>query len=498
MGEKAIVEIAKQLETGIPVRDIQGIRGTMVPWKGELPEQVIELPSAKEVAADKRKYAEAFWVQYNQQDPIRGQAMYQLHGKEGVLQYGPGYPLSQSEMDAVYALPYMGTYHPIYEEEGGVPAITEVEFSLVSARGCYGSCSFCAITFHQGRIVQSRSQESIIREAERLTWHPDFKGYIHDVGGPTANFRRPACQAQLNRGACPQRQCLFPSPCPKADVDHGEYIQLLRRLRSIPKVKKVFVRSGIRYDVVLADKKTDFLRELCEYHVSGQLKVAPEHVSDQVLKRMGKPGRKVYDTFAKEFKEVNEELGKKQFLVPYLMSSHPGSGLREAIELAEYVRDMGVNPEQVQDFIPTPGTLATCMYFTGLDPRTMESVYVPRSMEEKAMQRALIQYRNPKNYGLVEKALKKAHREDLIGYGPKCLIRPKHPFYNRSKGSGEGKMEGSTLEKFSSKRSSRASEPSKAVFSRGTAKSTSSAKSTKNVKNENQAKRTKLKKKKAK
>lgn len=497
MGEKAIVEIAKQLEAGIPIQDIQGIRGTMVHWKGEIPEQVIELPSAKEVTTDKRKYAEAFWVQYSQQDPVRGQAMFQPHGKGGVLQYAPGYPLTQSEMDAVYALPYMGTYHPMYEEEGGVPAITEVEFSLASARGCYGSCSFCAITFHQGRIIQSRSQESIIREAERLTWNPGFKGYIHDVGGPTANFRRPACQAQLKRGACPQKQCLFPSPCAQADVDHGEYIQLLRRLRSLPKVKKVFVRSGIRYDVVLADKNTDFLRELCEHHVSGQLKVAPEHVSDQVLKRMGKPGRKVYDTFVKEFREINEELGKKQFLVPYLMSSHPGSGLREAIELAEYVRDMGVNPEQVQDFIPTPGTLATCMYYTGLDPRTMESVYVPRSMDEKAMQRALIQYRNPKNYGLVEKALKKAHREDLIGYGPKCLIRSTPPLYRMSKESGAGKREGSALEKFSSKRSSRASDPRKAVNAKGIPKSKESAKSTTsttNVKDISHTTRTKRKK----
>ncbi|WP_414647955.1 YgiQ family radical SAM protein [Desulfitobacterium sp.] len=469
MGEKAIVEIAQQLKAGTPARDIQGIRGTMVHWQEELPEEVIELPSYKEVVEDKRKYAEGFWIQYNQQDPFRGQAMLQRHGKEGVLQYAPGYPLTQSEMDAVYALPYNGTYHPMYEKEGGVPAITEVEFSLVSARGCYGSCSFCALTFHQGRIIQSRSEESIVREAERLTWHPNFKGYIHDVGGPTANFRRPACEAQLKRGACPHRQCLYPSPCEQADVDHGEYIQLLRRLRSLPKIKKVFVRSGIRYDVVLADKKTDFLRELCEYHVSGQLKVAPEHVSDRVLKRMGKPGRKVYDTFVKDFKDINKELGKKQYLVPYLMSSHPGSGLREAIELAEYVRDMGVNPEQVQDFIPTPGTLSTCMYYTGLDPRTMEIVYVPRSMEEKAMQRALIQYRNPKNYALVEKALKQAHREDLIGNGSKCLIRPRNTYYKTSrisgkaagKVSGDGKRPDLKLREFSSKRKSRRSEPIK-------------------------------------
>lgn len=483
MGEKAIVEIAKQLKAEVPVRNIQGIRGTMIPWRGELSDQVIELPSTQEVVNDKRKYAEAFWIQYNQQDPFRGQAMFQSYGKEGVLQYAPGYPLTQSEMDAVYALPFMGTYHPIYEKEGGVPAIAEVEFSLVSARGCYGSCSFCAITFHQGRIIQSRSQESIVREAERLTWHPGFKGYIHDVGGPTANFRRPACKAQLKRGACPHKQCLFPAPCAQADVDHGEYIQLLRRLRSLPKIKKVFVRSGIRYDAVLADKKNDFLRELCEFHVSGQLKVAPEHVSDQVLARMGKPGRKVYDTFVKEFKEINEELGKKQYLVPYLMSSHPGSGLREAIELAEYVRDMGVNPEQVQDFIPTPGTLATCMYYTGLDPRTMESVYVPRSMEEKAMQRALIQYRNPKNYSLVEKALKRAHREDLIGYGPKCLIGLKHPSHNSSQESDGGRGKDSKRGKLTSKKSSRAIAPKKVERTQSGLKSVKNVKSEKNTKN---------------
>lgn len=426
MAEKSIVEVANALNAGKPPREIQEIRGTMVPWKEDIPEGVLELPSYKEVLDDKKKYAEAFWVQFNQQDPFRGKSMFQKHGRDGVLQYPPVYPLTQSEMDSVYALPYVGTYHPQYEAEGGVPAIEEVEFSLVSSRGCYGSCSFCALTFHQGRIIQSRSAESIVREAEKLTWNPRFKGYIHDVGGPTANFRRPACKAQLKRGACAHKQCLFPAPCSEADVDHTEYIELLRRLRKLPKVKKVFVRSGIRYDVVLADKNTSFLQELCEHHVSGQLKVAPEHVSDAVLKRMGKPGKKVFERFANTFKDINQELGKKQYLVPYLMSSHPGSGLKEAIELAEYVRDMGVNPEQVQDFIPTPGTLSTCMYYTGFDPKTLEKVYVPRTMEEKAMQRALIQYRNPKNYDLVEKALKLAHREDLIGFGPKCLIRPRH------------------------------------------------------------------------
>lgn len=426
MGEKSIVEVAERLNNGEMVDQITDVRGTMVPLSGDIvPQDTLVLPTFNDVISDKKKYAEAFWVQYNQQDPLRGKPMYQSHGRKGVLQNRPSLPLTQAEMDAIYALPFMGTYHPSYEEQGGVPAIEEVEFSLTSVRGCYGSCSFCALTFHQGRIIQSRSAESILREAEQMTWNSRFKGYIHDVGGPTANFRRPACKAQLNRGACSHRQCLFPEPCDKLENDHEEYLDLLRRLRSLPKVKKVFVRSGIRYDAVLADRNSRFIRELCEHHVSGQLKVAPEHVSDEVLRRMGKPGKAVYEEFVKLFHAANEELGKKQYLVPYLMSSHPGSTLKEAVELAEYVRDMGVNPEQVQDFIPTPGTLSTCMYYTGLDPHTMEPVYIPRSLHEKAMQRALIQYRNPKNYGLVLEALRLAHREDLIGFGPKCLIRPK-------------------------------------------------------------------------
>lgn len=425
MGEKAILEVTERLETGERIQEINNVRGTMIPWLGEPPADALILPGYADVITDKQTYAEAFWVQYQQQDPFRGKPMYQLQGRTGVLQNSPSYPLSQSEMDAVYALPYMGTYHPVYEQEGGVPAIEEVEFSLVSARGCYGACSFCALTFHQGRIIQSRSPESILREAERLTWNPRFKGYIHDVGGPTANFRRPACTGQLQRGACSHRQCLFPEPCPQSDLNHTEYIELLRRLRALPKVKKVFVRSGIRYDAVLADPDSGFLEELCAHHVSGQLKVAPEHVSEAVLKRMGKPGKAVYNRFVREFHKVNQKIGKEQYLVPYLMSSHPGSTLEEAIELAEYVRDMEVNPEQVQDFIPTPGTLSTCMYYTGLDPRTMEKVYVPRTLHEKALQRALIQYRNPKNYALVAEALRLAHREDLIGYGSKCLIKPR-------------------------------------------------------------------------
>ncbi|AFM42126.1 uncharacterized radical SAM protein YgiQ [Desulfosporosinus acidiphilus SJ4] len=437
MGEKPITEVARRLKDGESISQISDVRGTMVPYSLEdSTNDVIVLPGFEEVVADKKKYAESFWVQYNQQDPFRGKPMLQVHNRKAVLQNRPSLPLSRPEMDAIYALPFVGTYHPSYEEKGGVPAIKEVEFSLTSTRGCYGACSFCALTFHQGRIIQSRSPESIIQEAEQMTWNSRFKGYIHDVGGPTANFRRPSCQKQLTKGTCSHRQCLFPKPCENLEHDHEEYLSLLRRLRNLPRVKKVFVRSGIRYDAVLADKTTKFIRELCEHHVSGQLKVAPEHVSDEVLRYMGKPGKKVYEKFVQRFKEENKQLGKKQYLVPYLMSSHPGSTLKEAIELAEYVRDMGVNPEQVQDFIPTPGTLSTCMYYTGIDPRTMENVYVPRSMHEKAMQRALIQYRNPKNYELVEEALRRSHREDLIGYGPQCLIRPR-----KEAGSGTGNLE---------------------------------------------------------
>ncbi|MHB1404883.1 MAG: YgiQ family radical SAM protein [Desulfitobacteriaceae bacterium] len=425
MGEQAILEVAHRLHEGESIGAVTEVRGTMIPWRGKPPEAALVIPSYAEVTDSKKSYAEGFWQQYQEQDPYRGRVLYQAHGREGVVQNLPSFPLNETEMDEVYELPYARTYHPVYEQEGMVPAIKEVEFSLTSSRGCHGSCSFCALTFHQGRIVQGRSADSIVREAEAVVTSPHFKGYIHDVGGPTANFRRPACKGQLKRGACAHRQCLFPEPCPELDADHSEYIQLLRRLRRLPQVKKVFVRSGIRFDAVLADRNSGFLRELCAHHISGQLKVAPEHVSPAVLKRMGKPGRKVYDRFVEEYGRINKELGKKQYLVPYLISSHPGSTLKEAVELAEYVRDMGVNPEQVQDFIPTPGTLSTCMYYTGLDPRTMEKVYVPRTQKEKGMQRALIQYRDPKNYDLVAEALRLAHREDLIGYGPKCLIRPR-------------------------------------------------------------------------
>ena len=427
MGERSMVEIAEALDSGMDVKDITFVDGTV--YKTGSLENVydaLHLPDYDALAADKREYAKSFYIQYSNTDPFSGKRLTEKY-KDNlyVVQNPPAKPLSQMEMDDIYALPYMRSYHPSYEEAGGVPAIREVKFSLISNRGCFGGCSFCALTFHQGRIIQARSHESIVEEAKLLTKDPEFKGYIHDVGGPTANFRFPACEKQLTRGACPDRQCLFPKPCKNLRADHQDYIDLLRKLRDLPKVKKVFIRSGIRFDYLLADKNRYFLKELCKYHVSGQLKVAPEHVSDNVLTRMGKPENSVYRQFVKEYKQMNERLGMKQYLVPYLMSSHPGSTLKEAIELAEYLRDLGYMPEQVQDFYPTPSTISTCMYYTGLDPRTMEPVYVPVNPHEKAMQRALIQYRNPKNYELVEEALRRAGRTDLIGYDQKCLIRPR-------------------------------------------------------------------------
>ena len=427
MGERSMVEIAEALDSGMDVKDITFVDGTV--YKTGSLENVydaLHLPDYNALAADKREYAKSFYIQYSNTDPFSGKRLTEKY-KDNlyVVQNPPAKPLSQMEMDDIYALPYMRSYHPSYEEAGGVPAIREVKFSLISNRGCFGGCSFCALTFHQGRIIQARSHESIVEEAKILTKDPEFKGYIHDVGGPTANFRFPACEKQLTRGACPDRQCLFPKPCKNLRADHQDYIDLLRKLRDLPKVKKVFIRSGIRFDYLLADKNRYFLKELCKYHVSGQLKVAPEHVSDNVLTRMGKPENSVYRQFVKEYKQMNERLGMKQYLVPYLMSSHPGSTLKEAIELAEYLRDLGYMPEQVQDFYPTPSTISTCMYYTGLDPRTMEPVYVPVNPHEKAMQRALIQYRNPKNYELVEEALRRAGRTDLIGYDQKCLIRPR-------------------------------------------------------------------------
>ncbi len=426
MGERSIVEIADALDSGIDIKDITFINGTV--YKTASVENVYDgelLPSFDQMKRDKRAYAESFYTQYLNTDSITGKRLIEPYRDNlYVVQNPPARPLSMEEMDQVYSLPYMRKAHPSYEKDGGVPAMAEIKFSLISNRGCFGSCSFCALTFHQGRIIQARSHESLVEEAKLLTEDPDFKGYIHDVGGPTANFRYPACEKQLTKGACKNRQCLFPKPCKNLRTDHTDYIELLRKLRAIPKVKKVFVRSGIRFDYLLADPGRKFLKELCEHHISGQLKVAPEHVSDAVLGRMGKPENKVYREFCREYEKTNEKLGRKQYLVPYLMSSHPGSTMKAAVELAEYLRDLGYMPEQVQDFYPTPSTISTCMYYTGLDPRTMEPVYVPTNPHEKAMQRALIQYRRPENRPLVEEALKLAGRTDLIGYGPKCLLRP--------------------------------------------------------------------------
>ncbi len=428
MGEKSIAELADALNSGMEVQDITYIDGTVYKT-GSLDESLptVVLPSYDELKASKRKYAESFRIQYGNCDPFTAKRLAEPYGNSFVVQNPPQKPLTTEEMDAVYDLPYERTWHPSYAKKGGVPAIEEVRFSLVSNRGCFGACSFCALTFHQGRIIQTRSHESILKEAELMAKDKDFKGYIHDVGGPTANFRHPACEKQLTKGACGGRQCLYPTPCKNMNADHSDYISLLRKLRKIPGVKKVFVRSGIRFDYLLADKKDTFFKELVQFHISGQLKVAPEHVSDAVLSRMGKPRNAVYNQFVDKYFALNRQYGMNQFLVPYLMSSHPGSTLKEAIELAEYIREMGYNPEQVQDFYPTPSTLSTVMYYTGLDPRTMDKVYVPTDPHEKAMQRALIQYRNPKNYYLVREALLAAHREDLIGSGPKCLIRAVPP-----------------------------------------------------------------------
>ena len=427
MGEKSIVEIADALAGGIAVRDITFIAGTVYKTKDISGiYEGIRLPSYEEMKAEPRRYAESFQVQYCNTDPFTGRTLIEAYpGGVCVVQNPPQPPLTMQEMDDVYDLPYMRTSHPSYEAAGGVPAISEIRFSLVSNRGCFGGCNFCALTFHQGRTVQVRSHESILREAEGMLQDKEFKGYIHDVGGPTANFRRPSCQKQMTRGVCKNRQCLFPQPCPNLEVDHADYLTLLRRLRVLPGVKKVFIRSGIRFDYLLADRDDAFFRELVEHHVSGQLKVAPEHISDAVLEKMGKPGKAVYERFVRQYNRLNEQLGKKQFLVPYLMSSHPGSTLKEAIELAEYLRDLGYMPEQVQDFYPTPSTVSTVMYYTGIDPRNGEPVYVCRNPHEKAMQRALIQYRNPKNHALVMEALIKGGREDLIGFDRKCLIRPR-------------------------------------------------------------------------
>ncbi len=450
MGEKSIVEIADALNSGIDVKHITFIQGTVYKtkdisgiYKGEI------LPSYEEMKTDKLRYADSFQIQYENTDPFSGKTL--IEGYPNgiyVVQNPPAMPLTTEEMDHVYELPYTRTYHPVYEAEGGIPAISEIKFSLISNRGCFGGCSFCALTFHQGRCVQVRSHDSIIDEAKLITEDKEFKGYIHDVGGPTANFRQPSCEKQMSVGVCKHRQCLFPRPCPNMKVDHSDYLELLRKLRSLPKVKKVFVRSGIRFDYLMADKDDTFFYELVEHHISGQLKVAPEHISDAVLSKMGKPENAVYERFVKKYYDINNKLGKKQFLVPYLMSSHPGSTLKEAIELAEYLRDLGYMPEQVQDFYPTPSTISTVMYYTGIDPRDKKPVYVCKNPHEKAMQRALIQYRNPKNYELVKEALLKAGREDLIGFDKKCLIKPRHVAAKAQNGEYKGgKQTGHTTKK---------------------------------------------------
>ena len=441
MGEHSIVEIADALAAGIDVRDITYIDGTVYKTRDEDSIfDAVRLPDYEASRADKRMYAYSFAIQHQNTDPFQARRIYEAYdGKLFVVQNPPAKPLTTQEMDDVYALPYMRRWHPAYDKQGGIPALSEIRFSLTSNRGCYGDCNFCALTFHEGRIIQCRSHASILKEARQCIEDPEFKGYIHDVGGPTAEFRRPACDKQLTEGACRHRRCLYPAPCPNLKVDHSDYLALLQKIRSLPGVKKVFVRSGFRYDYLLADKNKTFLRELCRYHVSGQLRVAPEHISDNVLKRMGKPSLQTYQAFCREFDKVNRSIGKEQYIVPYLMSSHPGSKMADAIALAEYVRDLGYMPEQVQDFYPTPGTISTCMYYTGFDPTTlrgndpatMQEVYVPRDPHEKAMQRALIQYRDPSNYALVKEALLREGREDLIGFGEKCLIPPR-PMHARA------------------------------------------------------------------
>ena len=473
MSEKQIVKVADAINDGFDPKYISFIDGTcyMADSLDEVYVDYVLTPSFEEIKKDKVKFAEAFKIQEAEQDPFRGKAVVQPHGTKFMVQNKPELPLNREELDEVYALPYTKNYHPSYEAKGGIPALNEVKFSIVSSRGCFGSCSFCAITFHQGRAVQSRSHDSILEEAREITQLPDFKGYIHDVGGPTANFRQEACKKQITegKGGCKHRQCLDPSPCKNLNVDHTDFISLLRKVRQIPGVKKAFVRSGIRYDYVMADKDNTFMRELIKHHVSGQLKVAPEHVSEEVLYYMQKPAGETYDRFRQKYFAINEQMGLKQYLIPYLMSSHPGSTLNSAIELAEYLRDIKYQPEQVQDFYPTPGTLSTTMFYTGLDPRTMKEVYVPKSKQEKAMQRALLQYSAPRNYDLVHNALVQAGREDLIGFGPRCLIKPKEARgalnrqFDKNKKSNDKKHKGGKSNKFTDRRNSRDNRNSKDI-----------------------------------
>ena len=438
MGEHSIIEIARALDHGTDVKDIRNVRGTCYMSKDiDKLKKYIEIPSFDEVKTDKYAYATAHKIQHEEQDPIRGKIIVQKHADRYLVQLPPASPLTQKEFDRTYELPYTRTYHPMYEQLGKIPAIEEVQFSLTSVRGCFGACNFCALTFHQGRMVQARSNASVLREADTLISMPEFKGYIHDVGGPTANFKHTSCEKQLKCGTCKERQCLFPTPCKNIDADHSEYLDLLRQLRKKEGVKKVFVRSGIRFDYLLCDKNDEFFEELVKHHVSGQLKVAPEHISQNVLRHMGKPRKEVYNKFCEKFYNITKKIGKEQYLVPYLMSSHPGSTLTDALELALYLKEHKLNPQQVQDFYPTPGTTSTCMFYTGLDPKTLKPVYVAKTPEEKAMQRALLQYKNPSNYHLVVAALKQLNRQDLIGFAPECLIKPKHGGNgNVSKNSG--------------------------------------------------------------
>ena len=429
MAEEAEREIARRLKKKIPVSEMHDIRGTafIAASPSECAFESVSVPSYAEVRENKRLYADATRIEYREHDPVRGKAIIQEHDGRYLIVNPPMMPLETKELDRVAELPYVRTYHPMYEAEGGVPAIEEVRFSVIHTRGCFGGCNFCALAFHQGRMVTSRSHESVIREVTELTKLPDFKGYINDVGGPSANFRHHSCKKQAKFGMCPDKRCLAPTPCPNLDADHSDYLALLRKLRSIPGVKKVFVRSGIRYDYMLEDKNDDFFTELVRYHISGQLKVAPEHCIDGVLDYMGKPHIEVYERFMDKYRRLNDRYSKEQYVVPYLMSSHPGSTLGDAVALAEYLNKKGRQPEQVQDFYPTPGTVSTCMYYTEIDPMTMKQVYVAKSFHEKAMQRALLQWKRPDKRKLVIEALKEAGREDLIGYGPECLVRPDVP-----------------------------------------------------------------------
>ncbi|MGL4109157.1 YgiQ family radical SAM protein [Clostridium sp. LP20] len=475
MGEKTIIQIAEMFKYGGKIQNMTSIKGTCYLTKDiDGLNHYINIPSFEEVSTDKFAYDEAYKIEYYEQDPIRGKGIIQKHGDRYLVQNPPQLPLTNEEMDLTYDLPFMRTYHPIYEADGGIPAIQEVKFSITSHRGCYGSCSFCALTFHQGRIIQTRDADSIVDEAKLLTTLPGFKGYIHDVGGPTADFRHRACKIQADHGACKHKQCMFPKPCKNLIIDHKEYLSVLRKVRALDGVKKVFVRSGLRYDYMIHDRDSTFFKELCEHHISGQLKVAPEHVTPRVLAQMGKPTREVYDRFVDKYFDINNKLGKKQFLVPYLMSSHPGSDLDAAIELAQYVKSMGYTPEQVQDFYPTPGSLSTTIYHIGFNPLTGEKVYTPKTQEEKNMQRALIQFAVPKNYEIVKKALIKAGREDLIGNGKDCLIPSNPPKLGDNKkkyqGNNKGKFKGNSNIKNSTSNSNDKRKSNHSKSSRGKGK----------------------------